>query len=402
MAKLDLGLIKGPKGDPGEQGAVGPQGAQGIQGVQGVQGPKGETGKSAYEYAVDGGYQGSEADFQTKMSGMDGSHAASHATGGTDPITPESIGAQPTITGGASTAVKNNFYTNRAIVSNSSGKLASSAVTVTELGYLDGVTSAIQTQLDGKSESEHKHAAADITSGVLSPARGGTGSANTFSGAGNYAIMRKAGDGEYMWYTNTANGAFYATGANTNAKFGTLPIAQGGTGKTSWTANRLVYPSASTTLAQLAFPTTAGSFLRQGASGAPYWTAPSAVAAAIGLSHVAYGSYQGTGKYGDTNPTVLTFDFAPKLLWIFGKYEVNSDNYLLMEDVTSELYRFTLDIEACLSADRIYISLTDQHRLYLSVSDDGKTVSMYSTSGNGAAAGQANESGYVYQYLAIG
>lgn len=55
-------------------------------------------------------------------------------------------------------------------------------------------------------------------------------------------------------------------------KSGTFPVARGGTGKTSFTANRLLYPSASTTMAQLAFPTVAGSVLRQGTSGAPYWT----------------------------------------------------------------------------------------------------------------------------------
>lgn len=37
---------------------------------------------------------------------------------------------------------------NRAVVTNSSGKLAASTVTATELGYLDGVTSRIQTQLN--------------------------------------------------------------------------------------------------------------------------------------------------------------------------------------------------------------------------------------------------------------
>ena len=38
----------------------------------------------------------------------------------------------------------------RALVSNSDGELEVSAVTSTEIGYLDGVTSAIQTQLDTK------------------------------------------------------------------------------------------------------------------------------------------------------------------------------------------------------------------------------------------------------------
>ena len=45
----------------------------------------------------------------------------------------------------------------RALVTNSSGNVAVSAVTSTELGYLDGVTSAIQTQLDGKATSSHTH-----------------------------------------------------------------------------------------------------------------------------------------------------------------------------------------------------------------------------------------------------
>ena len=49
-----------------------------------------------------------------------------------------------------------------------------------------------------------------------------------------------------------------------------LSVAKGGTGKSSWSANRLIYPSAATTLAQLAFPPQAGAFLKQNTSGAPY------------------------------------------------------------------------------------------------------------------------------------
>lgn len=59
-------------------------------------------------------------------------------------------GKQATITGAATTITGSNLTANRALVSNSSGKVAASAVTSTELGYLDGVTSAIQTQLNGK------------------------------------------------------------------------------------------------------------------------------------------------------------------------------------------------------------------------------------------------------------
>lgn len=57
---------------------------------------------------------------------------------------------QAKITGGASTITDDNLTGSRALVSNSSGKVAVSAVTSTELGYLDGVTSNVQTQLGNK------------------------------------------------------------------------------------------------------------------------------------------------------------------------------------------------------------------------------------------------------------
>ena len=60
---------------------------------------------------------------------------------------------QDKIVGGASTITDDNLTANRALVSNGSGKVAVSAVTATELGYLDGVTSNIQTQLNKKLES---------------------------------------------------------------------------------------------------------------------------------------------------------------------------------------------------------------------------------------------------------
>lgn len=57
---------------------------------------------------------------------------------------------QDKIVGGASTITDDNLTANRVLVSNSSGKVVVSAVTSTELGYLDGVTSNVQTQLDSK------------------------------------------------------------------------------------------------------------------------------------------------------------------------------------------------------------------------------------------------------------
>lgn len=54
------------------------------------------------------------------------------------------------ITGAATTIIANDLTASRVLVSNANGKVAVSAVTTTELGYLDGVTSSIQTQLNSK------------------------------------------------------------------------------------------------------------------------------------------------------------------------------------------------------------------------------------------------------------
>src|SRR6056300_567689 len=60
---------------------------------------------------------------------------------------------QATITGAATTIDDADLTASRALVSDGSGKVAVSAVTATEIGYLDGVSSAIQTQLDAKSST---------------------------------------------------------------------------------------------------------------------------------------------------------------------------------------------------------------------------------------------------------
>jgi len=57
---------------------------------------------------------------------------------------------QNTITGAATTITSDNLTASRALASDGSGKVAASSVTATELGYVSGVTSALQTQLNAK------------------------------------------------------------------------------------------------------------------------------------------------------------------------------------------------------------------------------------------------------------
>ena len=76
-------------------------------------------------------------------------------------------GKQATITGGATTIASNDLTASRVLVSNDSGKVAVSDITSAELGYLDGVTSSVQSQLDGKSASDHTHDYLSLGGGAL-------------------------------------------------------------------------------------------------------------------------------------------------------------------------------------------------------------------------------------------
>lgn len=93
----------------------------------------------------------------------------------------------------------------------------------------------VSTALDGKSDTSHGHYL-DSLYGTLSALKGGTGT--DLSEAAANAVVCKASSGQTLATVSTANGAFYATGANATPNFGTLPIAQGGTGATSASAAR--------------------------------------------------------------------------------------------------------------------------------------------------------------------
>ena len=85
--------LKGDTGDTGQQGPQGEQGPQGIAGETGPTGPagpKGDTGaagtdgKSAYQYAQEGGYTGTETAFAEKL-------AQEQLTGTTNELTPTQV-----------------------------------------------------------------------------------------------------------------------------------------------------------------------------------------------------------------------------------------------------------------------------------------------------------------------
>jgi hypothetical protein len=142
--------------------------------------------------------------------------------------------AQAAITGGASSIVTANLTADRALISDVNGKVAISAVTAVELGYVSGVTSAIQTQLNNKQPLDADLtaiAALAGTSGLLRKTAADTWSLDT-----NTYLTAASGVTSFSGGTTGLTPAAATNGAITLA--GTLAIANGGTGATTATAAR--------------------------------------------------------------------------------------------------------------------------------------------------------------------
>lgn len=128
-------------------------------------------------------------------------------------------GKQPMITGAASSVTTANLTPNTVAIADANGKIMSAtAVSVTELGYLDGVTGAIQTQLNGKASADHTHNYA----GASSPGGPAT-SANKLATARK--VQTDLGSESAVSFDGSVD--------ITPGVKGILPIAHGGTGATT-------------------------------------------------------------------------------------------------------------------------------------------------------------------------
>lgn len=168
-------------------------------------------------------------------------------------------GKQAAITGAATTITSSNLTVSKALVSDASGKVAVSTVTDTELGYVSGVTSAIQTQLNSK---------------VSSITFGSTGLFPNSSSFGNITVT------------------------------GVLNATSGGTGLSSYAIGDIPYASTTTALSKLA-AVASGSYLRSaGTSTAPVWSTTTIPNTAV-LGDIWYGSASNviTALTGNTTST---------------------------------------------------------------------------------------------------
>lgn len=114
-----------------------------------------------------------------------------------------------------------------------------------------------------------KYARKDAVGSTYLPLTGGTVTGNLTV---NGTLTATASKANQLNHTLSVNGKSWNGSANLTV--GTMGVAYGGTGKSSWTANGIIYASASGTLSQLSLGT-AGYILQSGGTSAPSWINPS-------------------------------------------------------------------------------------------------------------------------------
>ncbi len=163
--------------------------------------------------------------------------------------------------------------TARALVSDGSGFVSVSAVTTTELGYVSGVTSAIQTQINGK----------EPTITILPIAKGGTGAGTAVAAFDNLAPTTTKGD---LIVHNGSDNIRVPVGADTFILTADSLEASG----VKWAASAAGFANPMTTAGDIIYGGSGGTPLRlagaagvlQGAVGAaPVWTAITGTGSAV-------------------------------------------------------------------------------------------------------------------------
>lgn len=114
-----------------------------------------------------------------------------------------------------------------------------------------------------------KYARKDAVGSTYLPLAGGTVTGNLTV---NGTLTATASKANQLTHTLSVNGKSWNGSADLT--IGTIGVAYGGTGKSSWTANGIIYASASGTLSQLSLGT-AGYILQSGGTSAPSWVNPS-------------------------------------------------------------------------------------------------------------------------------
>lgn len=322
----DSGKFDGKDGEDGYTPVKGKDYFDGYTPVKGKDYFDGANGKTAYAYAQDGGYTGTETEFAKKLASDSDSVfvadydtttyaevKAAHNAGKVCFVKSDGMPFCQLLGIDDSEAIfirEINDTTDYKVTFTSAGGKDFTLVEKNTPIYIaqtlsDAQKAQARTNI-GAASASHAHSADNITSGVLPLARGGTGRAMSRT---NNAIIRFSGSSDYFSTTATASGAMYATSANGAPVFGTLPIAQGGTGATDAATARSNIGAAA--VADLSNYVTTGT--AQTITGVKTFNAPANVA----------GTEQHTVKFKTSNGGAI----------IFGKEAANSGTMLRFDQV---------------------------------------------------------------------
>lgn len=119
-------------------------------------------------------------------------------------------GKQDTITGAASSVTSLNLAAARTVITDGSGKLAASSTTSTELGYLSGVTSAVQTQLNSKADASTTYTKTEVDTAL-------SGKQATLTAGSNIQIASNVISADFptfVSYDGTTETISFASAAN--------------------------------------------------------------------------------------------------------------------------------------------------------------------------------------------
>lgn len=137
-------------------------------------------------------------------------------------------GKQDAITGAATSITTNNLANARAVISDANGKIAASTTTSTEIGYLSGTTSKIQTQINNKQDTLTAGSNITITGSTISATN------TTYTGSDGITLTGTnfTNSGVRSVATGTTNGTI---SVNTNGT--SADVAVKGLGSAAYTAS---------------------------------------------------------------------------------------------------------------------------------------------------------------------
>ena len=446
----------GPEGKQGKQGPQGIQGVQGPQGETGPEGPQGpagvsgQNGKSAFTAAVEAGYTGTETTFNAALSNVP-SHIANHNN--PHNVTAEQTGADPE--GTATTAVNTHNTATDAHAELLKNYLALAGGTMTgPLSILSPTADnhpVPLSLLNSKVGDILKPTTPPIIG--LSPSTTPDGMFQALGNTGELHVWRKTSAGTTTTYPVSTNPNAYQEGSDAkeagyvlgDVVTGNFSLTVKGNGSTTitWLYSSAVtvsdnveisfVDSTSSTINAYGYASNAqkfkGKFCKTSFDGTDFApnevcfipanasivqsgdklvvdryqpvTGYAAIPAGTTIEYlgklgdkarVQFGSYVGTGTYGESNPNTLNLSFTPRFLLVMNGNKLES---------YSTYANFALFVYGVVNGITVGPS-SSNYEIPLFATWNKNSISWYGTNSDYGGTGQLNKSGTKYRYVAIG